>query len=284
MVKRGPHVQAEDSGFVYYTQYFTGPSQPARLGPPLVPIGTISLLTLDGDNNTWSVTIFSATRDAPLKALRHADCFTRVVRACPLQAHWLDGEPITGVLAMAGILDRYRRFVVDGTPVVTGYAAVGDAWACTNPSAGRGISVGIVHAQLLRRTVQDHLGDPAGFAQAWDEGTEQLVAPFYWNQIAADRGPPGGDDGAAGGPFARSPGSALDRPVLEGYTIGSGRGFVSAIGGGAGWFGDQEGSGELDAGRPGNRDCGGRPCRTRACSPAPPRRYPVRGVRAEVAG
>ena len=84
-------------------------------------------------------------------------------------------------------MDRYRRFVVDGTPVVTGYAAVGDAWACTNPSAGRGISVGIVHAQLLRRVVRDHLGDPAGFARAWDEGTEQQVAPFYWNQIRSDR-------------------------------------------------------------------------------------------------
>ena len=70
---------------------------------------------------------------------------------------------------------------------MTGYAAVGDAWACTNPSAGRGISVGIVHAQLLRRMVREHLGDPAGFAQVWDEGTERLVAPYYWNQIAADR-------------------------------------------------------------------------------------------------
>lgn len=184
---REPHVETEDSGFVYYTRYFTGPSRPARLGPPLVPIGTFSLLTLDGDNDTWSVTIFSATGDAPLKALRDTECFTRVVRACPLQAHWLDGEPITEVLAMAGILDRYRRFVVDGDAVVTGYAALGDAWACTNPSAGRGISVGIVHAQLLRRTVRDHLGDPAAFARAWDEGTEQLVAPFYWNQITADR-------------------------------------------------------------------------------------------------
>ena len=76
---------------------------------------------------------------------------------------------------------------VDGNPVVTGYAAVGDAWACTNPSAGRGISVGMVHAQLLRRAVRDHLDDPAGFARAWDEGTEQLVAPYYWNQITADR-------------------------------------------------------------------------------------------------
>jgi 2-polyprenyl-6-methoxyphenol hydroxylase-like FAD-dependent oxidoreductase len=184
---REPHVEAEDSGFVYYTRYFTGPSLPARLGPPLIPLGTISLLTLDGDNDTWSVTVFSASGDAPLKALRDVEPFTRVVRACPLHAHWLDGEPITGVLAMAGILDRYRRFVIKGNPVVTGYAAVGDAWACTNPSAGRGISVGIVHAQLLRRIVRDHLEDPAGFAQAWDEGTERLVAPFYWNQIAADR-------------------------------------------------------------------------------------------------
>ena len=181
-------VQAEDSGFVYYTRYLHRPrALPARLGPPLVPIGTISLATIEADNDTWSVTIFSASGDPPLKALRGVECFTRVVRACPLQAHWLDGKPITGVLAMGGILDRYRRFVVEGNPVVTGYAAVGDAWACTNPSAGRGISVGIVHAQLLRRMVREHLGDPAGFAQAWDEDTERLVAPYYWGQIAADR-------------------------------------------------------------------------------------------------
>jgi flavin-dependent dehydrogenase len=184
---REPHSEAEDSGFVYYTRCFTGPSRPVQLGPPLVPLGTISLLTLPGDNDTWSVTVYSATGDAPIKALRDTECFTRVIKACPLQAHWLDGQPATEVLAMAGILDRYHRFVIDGRPVVTGYAAVGDAWACTNPSAGRGLSVGIVHAQLLRRNVRDHLGDPANFAWAWDEGTEQYVAPFYWNQIRADR-------------------------------------------------------------------------------------------------
>jgi 2-polyprenyl-6-methoxyphenol hydroxylase-like FAD-dependent oxidoreductase len=184
---REPRVEAEDSGFMYYTRYFTGPSRPALRGPALVPIGSISLLTLDGDNDTWSVTICSAAGDAPLRALRDEECFDRVVRACPLQARWLDGEPITGVLAMGGIVDRYRRFVVDDDPVVTGYVAVGDAWACTNPSAGRGVSVGMVHARLLRHMVREHLGDPAGFARAWDERTEELVAPFYWNQITADR-------------------------------------------------------------------------------------------------
>jgi flavin-dependent dehydrogenase len=87
----------------------------------------------------------------------------------------------------AGVLDRYRRFAADGDPIVTGFAAVGDAWACTNPSAGRGVSVGMVHAQLLRRTVGKHLDDPAAFARAWDAGTEQIVTPFYQNQITADR-------------------------------------------------------------------------------------------------
>lgn len=183
---RSPHTHTETSGFAYYTRYFTGPSQPFTHGPVLTPLGTISLLTLYGDNDTWSVTVYTSSKDAPAKALRDGDCFARVVAACPLQAHWLDGQPVTGVLPMAGITDRYHRFVVGGVPVATGFAAVGDAWACTNPSGGRGISMGIIHAQLLRRTVRSHLGDPAGFARAWDEGTERQAAPFYRDQISAD--------------------------------------------------------------------------------------------------
>jgi len=147
----------------------------------------VSLLTLDSDNDTWSVTVFGTTGDAPLKALRNADCFTRVVRACPLHAHWLDGEPLTRVLAMAGVIDRIHRYTVDGRPLVTGFAAVGDAWACTNPSAGRGLSVGLLHAQVLRQVVAAYLDDPATFAHMWGERTEQEVAPYVWNQVAADR-------------------------------------------------------------------------------------------------
>ena len=99
------------------------------------------------------------------------------VQACPLHAHWLDGTPITGVLPMAGILDRKRRFVVDGTPVATGFAAVGDAWACTNPSAGRGLSIGLMHAQRLRDVlprVTRHVTQlPARLlAREWDAVTE----------------------------------------------------------------------------------------------------------------
>ena len=149
-----PHVESEDSGFVYHTRYFTGPRLPRTLAPPVAEIGTISLLTIPGDNGTWSVTVWAASADTALRGLKDADRFTAVVKACPCNAGWLRGEPITGVLTMAGVLDRYRRFVVDGRPVATGVVAVGDAWACTNPSAGRGITVGLIHAQGLRHVVR----------------------------------------------------------------------------------------------------------------------------------
>jgi 2-polyprenyl-6-methoxyphenol hydroxylase-like FAD-dependent oxidoreductase len=184
---REPYEEAEDCGFAYYTRYFHGSDRPQRIGPALMTLGSITLLTLDGDNDTWSVTVFAMMGDTPLKELRFNDRFDAVIRACPLQAHWLDGEPITDVLPMAGVLDRYRRFADDGGPVVTGFAAVGDSWACTNPSAGRGVSVGLVHAQQLRRCVAEALDDPVAFAQLWDTRTEEAVSPFYRNQIAADR-------------------------------------------------------------------------------------------------
>lgn len=182
-----PQLESEDCGFAYYTQYFTGPKPPAKMGPVLSELGSFTLLTLVGDNGTWSLTVFTATADAALKAFRDADVFAAVIRECPLHAHWLDGTPITDVLPYAGVLDRYRRFVVDGLPVATGFAAVGDAWACTNPSAGRGLSVGIIQAEVLRDSLRAQPDDALAFAHTYDRATEDVVAPYYWNQIKADR-------------------------------------------------------------------------------------------------
>ena len=184
---RNPTEEAEDSNFAYFTRYFSGPQRPRRMGRALTPMGLFSILTLDGDNDTWSVTLYTSSKNKAMRALRDTATFHRVVSACPRQAHWLDGEPITPVLLMAGVIDRYRRFVVDGQPVITGFAAVGDAWACTNPSAGRGLSVGLLHAQVLRNVARRHINDPEAFSREYDAETESQVGPFYRNQIAADR-------------------------------------------------------------------------------------------------
>jgi 2-polyprenyl-6-methoxyphenol hydroxylase-like FAD-dependent oxidoreductase len=185
---RAPLEEIEDFGFNYYTRYFASPS-----GPPqpraglLAPVGSITLLTLPADNGTWSITAFASSRDHALRELRRPQAWTRVVAACPLHAHWLDGEPLTDVLVMGGQLDRYRRFVVEGEPVVTGAVAVGDAWACTNPSLGRGISLGLLHATHLREVVRSHLGNPAELAECWDAVTEAELTPWYRATVKGDR-------------------------------------------------------------------------------------------------
>jgi 2-polyprenyl-6-methoxyphenol hydroxylase-like FAD-dependent oxidoreductase len=183
------HEEVEDSGFIYYTRYFRSLNgeRPQYLAPLLTPMGTFSLLTLQGDNDTWSVTIFMSAGDRALKRLREPAAWTAVVAACPRHAHWLDGEPISDVIAMAGVTDRYRRFAVDGHPVATGIAAVGDAAACTNPTNGRGMSLGLMHVQRLREVTRAHLHDRLEFAAAWDAATEAELVPWYRENVEEDR-------------------------------------------------------------------------------------------------
>jgi hypothetical protein len=160
---------------------------PEHRAPMLTEVGTFSLLTLPADNETWSVTVYISAGDQPLKRLRQPEMWTSLISACPLHAQWLEGEPITGVLAMGGIVDRYRRFRVDGQPAATGIAAVGDAWACSNPSLGRGMSLGLWHVFELREVVREHLEDPARFVEAWDAVTEAKLTPWYRETVAEDR-------------------------------------------------------------------------------------------------
>jgi len=208
---RRPWTEGEVGGFVYHTRYFSGPDLPIRRGAPFTPMGTFSLLTIPGDNGTWSVTVVSSRKDAPFRALRDPGTFTRLVRACPAHAQWVAGTPITEVLTMAGILDRRRRFVVGGRPVTTGFAAVGDAVACTDPTAGRGLSLGLVNARLLRDAVRKHVDDPATFPEALDEATEQSLTPYYRDQVSTDQARIAEMDALRQGVEPQSPDTAMAR-------------------------------------------------------------------------
>lgn len=185
--------EAEDSGFLYYTRFFRAADGrlPAPRAPLLSHLGSFSLLTLPADAGTWSVTLYAASGDRPLKRVRDPERWTAVVRSCPLHAHWLDGEPLTPVMPMGGVVDRYRRYAGNGngsgTAAPAGVASVGDAWACTNPSLGRGIALGLAHAALLRAVMREHGDDPARLADAWDEATERELTPWYRATVAFDR-------------------------------------------------------------------------------------------------
>ncbi len=87
-------------------------------------------------------------------------------------------------LRLVWVVDR--RIVVDGQPVVTGLLPVGDAWACTNPNAGRGVSLGLAHAITLRDTLREHSDDPARLGMEYDRVTEETLTPWYRDQVDQD--------------------------------------------------------------------------------------------------
>jgi 2-polyprenyl-6-methoxyphenol hydroxylase-like FAD-dependent oxidoreductase len=185
----GPDVEEEsaDTGFVYYTRFFRsadGSTPPVRASLNC-PFEAHSILTLPADAGTWSVTLYGAAADTPLKQFRHEPVWTAVMGACPLQAHWLEGEAMTPVMPMGGILDRRRRLPADGS--LTGLALLADAWACTNPSVGRGMTFGLMHAALLRDTLREHAAGTDDFAAAWDEVTEREMGPWYESTVETDR-------------------------------------------------------------------------------------------------
>lgn len=189
---RAPDEELEDCGFVYYGRHFRSQdgSLPAMIGPPLQNYGSISVLLLPADNGTWSTTLVASARDEAMRGLRDIGTWTSVVQALPLAAHWLDGTPLEDrVVSIAKIEDRHRNFATEeGKPLATGVIAIADSWACTNPSLGRGVSIGALHAQALRDLLRTHESDkPVELAVAWNEVTDQTVEPWYRATLSYDR-------------------------------------------------------------------------------------------------
>lgn len=184
------HEEREDSGFVYFSRHFrsTTGSLPATLGPLLQHFGSLSVLTLPADHGTWGVGLIAGAGDRALLPLRDPERWAAVANALTPIAHWVDGEPITGVQVLNRLQDRRRRLLVGGQPVATGIVAVADACASTNPTLGRGIPLGLMHAICLRDLLRDHgADDPGGFALAWDDTTEAHLTPAYRAVVVADR-------------------------------------------------------------------------------------------------
>ncbi len=188
---RSPEDEVADSGFIYLGRHFRSRDGqlPVALGPALQPYGSISVLTLPADNNSWSVTLIARSGDRPLLGLKDVQRWESVVRSLPTAAHWLEGDPIEErIVVMAKIEDRHREMRPGGSPVATGILAVADAWACTNPSVGRGASIGMAHAQALRDTLrQTGVDRPADLSEAFASATAATVEPWYQGTLSFDR-------------------------------------------------------------------------------------------------
>lgn len=187
---RPPVEEVDDCGFIYYCRHFRSAdgSLPRPTGPLKQDYASVSVLTLPCDRGTWGVGFITSARDGELRAFRDPATWDRVLPLFPMVQPWLDGEPIDAIATIAKIEDRHRDYAPGGTPVALGLAVVGDAWACTNPSIGRGITIAFMHAVALRDTLRTTgLGDLRQFAAAWQHATASTVEPWFQATLQYDR-------------------------------------------------------------------------------------------------
>ena len=184
----------EDTGIVYASRFYRllpDAEVPPRTGPIGGDLGYVKYGTFVGDNRTFSITLAVPTDDDELRR-RLADpaAFDAAARSLPATAPWLDGraEPITPeVHMMAGLLNKWSDYVVDGEPAAIGLVPVGDAVLCTNPLYGRGCSTAYWSAHLLAQAIAGHPDDLRAVAVAYDKALRTEIHPWYRSSVEQDR-------------------------------------------------------------------------------------------------
>lgn len=185
--------EVDDTGIVYFSRWYRltpDAEYPPRSGPIGGDLGYLKYGVFAGDNRTFSVTLATPVADDELRKLLVDPavfdlCASQLVATAP----WLDGraEPIVDdVFVMAGLLNRWRQFVIDGQPVATGFIPVGDAVLCTNPLYGRGCSTGFWGAQLMADAVEAHPGDTAEMLITYDRSLRSEIYPWYRSGVDQD--------------------------------------------------------------------------------------------------
>jgi 2-polyprenyl-6-methoxyphenol hydroxylase-like FAD-dependent oxidoreductase len=186
--------ELHESGIVYFSRFYrvrVGVEAPPYAGPTAADLGYLKYAIFLGDNRTFSITYAIESHDEEMRrALAGPAGFETVARSLVAIAPWrVDGvsDPITGVHVMAGLRNRYRPLVDgDGSPLLHGFVAVGDAAVCTNPLYGRGCSLAFVHAFGLADALREHAGDLDGSARAFAAFTERELVPWFRSAVLQD--------------------------------------------------------------------------------------------------
>lgn len=174
----------------YYTRHFGyRPAAAPRLRQGFAEVhefpSFVQLLFL-GDNETAMLATAVHGRDPMLKCLHREEAFMALMAANTDFAGWASVlEPRSPVFAMGAFANRMRRLVTSGRPLVRGLHQVGDALAMTNPTRGRGISMGLAAAGVLHDLVTEHPG-PDERALAFDEWCSDVLAVYYRETALSD--------------------------------------------------------------------------------------------------
>jgi 2-polyprenyl-6-methoxyphenol hydroxylase-like FAD-dependent oxidoreductase len=187
-----PPAEGGDCGFSYVARMYR--ARPGAQPPSSwLPMGAMYrgylAIVFPQDDRTHSVLVVRPSSDHALALLRHADRFDAVAPLIPRLAPWVDAdgfEPITGVMAGAGLTNSYRGQLDErGRAAASGVFFVGDAVCTTNPMAGRGITLGLRQADALLAMLAEG-GDLTEVAAAFDAWCTDTIRPWYEDHVYWD--------------------------------------------------------------------------------------------------
>jgi hypothetical protein len=139
-----------------------------------------------GDNDTAMLALAVHDADPLFKQARAEACYMALAHANPALAPWMRAlEPTSPVFALGSLDNRMRSLVRDGRPVVLGLHQVGDALATTNPTRGRGISMGLAAVGALHDLVGTG-SDPESTALAFEAWRAGVLGTYYRETAAGD--------------------------------------------------------------------------------------------------
>jgi hypothetical protein len=105
-------------------------------------------------------------------------------------APWVDADrfvPVTSVLSGSGLSNTYQSGLDDnGNGALAGLFFVGDAMSTTNPSLGRGISLGLRQAAELVGLIARDGRDLRGAAEEFDSWCTEHIRPWYEDHVYTD--------------------------------------------------------------------------------------------------
>jgi len=180
--------EKEDSGFVYYGRHVRSrDGSPVTRVPSYAHYGAISLLFLPCDDGTAGVGIIGWSGDRDIRDLRKQSAWDAVVAELPEGDAILGAETISPQSYMGALEDRWCRTSPNGKPVATGVVAVFDALSATNPSLGRGITLGLMSSVALRDSLRETGDNPRQFCEAYDRRQQASLTPWYRATVWNDR-------------------------------------------------------------------------------------------------
>jgi 2-polyprenyl-6-methoxyphenol hydroxylase-like FAD-dependent oxidoreductase len=192
----GAIVTEEESpaGILYFTRHYKlhdGADEPVRDGTPGAgDLGYIKFGVFPADNRHFSITLAVPEIETALRmAIMKPEMFDAICREIPGCARWVDparAEAASQVFSMGNLKSTWRSYVHAGQPQVLNFFAVGDSTVRTNPLYGRGCSSGVVHAHLLRQTL-DTSHNPRTRAVLFDADTRKALRPFYDSMVRQDK-------------------------------------------------------------------------------------------------